>query len=304
MGGFPTQRSLEFFLAGHQNCRIPGPARSELAGDFAAGDAFRRVDDFENGEAAAVPDIEGFAGNAVDGLERAEVGIGNVKDVYVIADASAVGGGIVRAENIDVRQISGGGVQDARDEMRLDTMMLAELLRGAGGIEITKHGILQTGIGAIVRENLFEYELGFAVRIDGRFGMVLGNGDDFRFAIGGGGGRKDEFLHAVAGDGVQQIHAAGYVGSVEDAGFADGLGDEGFRGEVHHRVNLVLGEDVVKLRTIGEVQLEKGCARRHGGAMAFDEAVHGDDAHAAREQDFGADAADVSRGSGNKNIHR
>src|SRR5882724_9688397 len=304
MGGFPTQRSLEFFLAGHQNCRIPGPARSELAGDFAAGDAFRRVDDFENGEAAAVPDIEGFAGNAVDGLERAEVGIGNVKDVYVIADASAVGGGIVRAENIDVRQISGGGVQDARDEMRLDTMMLAELLRGAGGIEIAKHGILQAGIGAIVRENLFEYEFGFAVGIDGRFRMVFGNGDDLGFTVSGGGGRKDEFLHTVAGDGVQQVHAAGYVGGVEDAGFADGLGNEGFRGEVHHGINLVLGEDIVKLGAIGQVSLDKNCARRNRGAMAFDEAVHGDDAHAAREQYFGADAADISGCSRNKNVHR
>ena len=203
-----------------------------------------------------------------------------------------------------MRQIASGSVQDAGDEMRLDAMILAELLRGTGGIEIAEHGVLQAGIGAIVRENLFEYELGFAVRIDGGFAMVLGNGDDFRFAVGGGGGGKDEFLHAVACDRVQQVHAAGYVGSVKDAGLADGFGDQSFGGEVHHGVNLVLGEDIVKLRTIREVHLEKGCARRHGGAMAFDEAVHGDNAHAAREQDFGADAADVSRRSSNKNIHR
>src|SRR6266446_3424405 len=304
MGSFPAERFLEFFLAGYQNGGIAGAARAELAGNLAAGDALGDVNHFENGIAAAVADVEGFAGNAIDGFERADVGIRNVEDVDVIADASAVGRGIVRAENIDVRQIASGGVQEARDEMRLDAMMLAELLRGAGGIEITKHGVLQAGIGAIVRENLFEHQLGFAVRIDGGFAMVLGNGDDFRFAIGGGGGRKDEFLHAVAGDGVQQVHAAGYVGSVEDAGFADGLGDQSFGGEMHDGVNLVLGEDVVKLKTIREVRLNKSRSRRHGGAMAFDEAVHGDDAHAAREQYFGADAADVSRRSSNKNIHR
>src|SRR5712664_2554004 len=145
MGGFPAERALEFFLAGNQNCRITGPSWAELTGNFATGDAFGDVDDFENGEAAAVADVEGFAGNAVDGFERADVGIRDVEDVDVIANASTVRGGIVRAENIYVRQIAGGGVQDARDEMRLDTMMLAELLRGAGSIEITKDGILQAG---------------------------------------------------------------------------------------------------------------------------------------------------------------
>src|SRR6267143_4812708 len=269
MGGFPAERALEFFLAGNQNCRITGPAWAELTGNFATGDAFGDVDDFENGEAAAVADVEGFAGNAVDGFERADVGIRDVEDMDVIANASPVRGGIVRPENINVRQIAGGGVQNARDEMRLDTMMLAELLRGTGGIEITKHGILQAGIGAIVRENLFEHKLGLPIRIDGRFAMVFGNGNDFRFAVSGGGGREDEFLHAVAYDGVQQVHAAGYVGGVEDAGFADGLGNESFRGEVHDGIHFVLGKNIIKLGAIGEVGLEKNCAQRNRGAMAF-----------------------------------
>src|SRR6266446_5929572 len=303
MGSFPAERFLEFFLAGYQNGGIAGAARAELAGNLAAGDAIGGVNHFENGIAAAVADVEGFAGNAIDGFERADVGIRNVQDVDIITDASAVRGGIVRAENIDVRQIASGGVQDAGDEMRLDAMILAELLRGTGSIEIAEHGVLQAGIGAIVRENLFEHQLGFAVGIDGGFAMVLGNGDDFRFAIGGGGGRKDEFLHAVAGDGVQQVHAAGYVGGVEDAGLADGLGDQSFGGEMHHGVNLVLGEKIIKLGAIGEVGLDKNCVRGHGGTMAFNEAVHGDNAHAAREQYFGADAADVSGCSSNKNIH-
>src|SRR5882672_4087828 len=136
MGGFPAERFLEFFLASDEHGGITRTTWAELAGNFAAGDALRRADHFENGEAAAVADVERFAGNAVDRFERANVGIRDVEDVDVIANASAVGGGIVRAENIDVRQIAGGGVQDARDEVRLDAMMLAELLRRAGDIEI------------------------------------------------------------------------------------------------------------------------------------------------------------------------
>ena len=101
MRGFPAEGLLEFFLAGDKDGGITGAARTEFARNLAAGDAFRGVDDFENGEAAAVAYVEGFTGDAIDGFERAEVGIRNVEDVDVIADASAVGRGIVRAENIE-----------------------------------------------------------------------------------------------------------------------------------------------------------------------------------------------------------
>src|SRR5258707_96493 len=108
---------LSFSLLATVHGGITRTTWTELAGNFAAGDALRRADHFENGEAAAVADVEGFAGDTVDRFERADVGIRDVEDVDVIANASAVGGGIVRAENIDVRQIAGGGVQDARDEV-------------------------------------------------------------------------------------------------------------------------------------------------------------------------------------------
>src|SRR2546426_768099 len=98
MRGFPSEVTLEFLLASDQDSRITGTARTQFAMDFAAGDALRRIDDFQDGEAAAVADIEGFAGNAVDFLESADMGIGNIEHVDVIADAGSVGSGIIRAE--------------------------------------------------------------------------------------------------------------------------------------------------------------------------------------------------------------
>src|SRR5256886_16704843 len=106
MRGFPSEVTLEFFLASDQDSRIPGTARTQFARDLAAGDALRRIDDFQDGEAAAVADIEGFAGNAVDFLESADMGIGNIEHVDVIADAGSVGSGIIRAEDIDMGQRS------------------------------------------------------------------------------------------------------------------------------------------------------------------------------------------------------
>jgi hypothetical protein len=107
----------------------------------------------------------------------------------------------------------------------------------------------------------------------------------------------------MAGGRVKEVHASGDVGGIEDAGFADGLGDEGFSGKVHDGIDLVLGEDGFKLRAICQVGQAKDCAGRDGGAVAFEQTIQSDDAHAAREQNFGADAADVACGSSNENIH-
>ena len=86
------------------------------------------VDHFENGKAAAVSDVEGFAGNAIDFFEGANMGIGNVENVDVISDASSIRGGIVRAKNIDLRKKAAGSVEYARDEVSFHAMMFAKFL--------------------------------------------------------------------------------------------------------------------------------------------------------------------------------
>jgi len=72
---------------------------------------------------------------------------------------------------------------------------------------------------------------------------------------------------------------------------------------VHNGVNFVPGEDGFKLRAIREINLAKDRAERDGGTMALQQAVQRDDGHAARDQDFRADTADVTRSTGNENIH-
>jgi hypothetical protein len=57
-------------------------------------------------------DVEGVAGDALDILESAEMGVGDVEDVNVIADAGAVWSGIVVAKNADVRLIGPDGFEE------------------------------------------------------------------------------------------------------------------------------------------------------------------------------------------------
>jgi hypothetical protein len=303
MGSLPAENALEFFLAGDKDGGITGTARTQFARDLATGDALRRIDNFQDREAAAVSNVEGFAGDAVDFLKRADVGIGDIEHVDVIADTGSVRCGVIRAEDIDVRQATGGGIEYPRNEMSFHAMMLAAFLGGSSSIEIAEGHIFESGVELVIRQNLFEHELGFSIGVDRRFPMGFGNGNDFGFAVSSSSGRKNEFLYAVAGDGIEQVHAAGYVSGIENAGFANRFGDQSLGGEVHHGINLVLREDTFKSRAIRKIYLAKDGSWRHGGTMALEQTIQCDDGHAARNQDLRTDAADVTRRSGNENIH-
>jgi hypothetical protein len=296
--GFPAERAVKFFFAGDQDGGIAGAAGRDFAGNFAAGDFLGGVDNFEDGETAAVAYVEGFAGNSFDGFEGAEVGVGDVEDVNVIADAGAVGSEVVRAENFDVRNNALSRVENFGNEMGFDAMVLAAFCGSARGVEIAKCGVMETGVGAVVGEDFFEAEFGFAVGIDWILGMVFGDRNGVRFAIGGGSGRENKFFDAVASDGVEEIYAGGDISSVEGAGLTDGFGDQRFAGKMHDRIYFVLGKDFFDLRANAEVCTAENRFGWDGSGVPLLEIIERDDLEAAGEEDFRTDATDVARCSG------
>src|SRR5260370_36996618 len=227
MGGFPAEGTLEFFLAGDQHSGSSGTARTQFARDLPASDALGHIDDFQDREAAAVADVEGFAGNAVDFLKRADVGIGDIEHVNVVTDAGSVRCGVVLAEDIDMGQLTAGGIENTGNDVSFHAMMLAAFDGGSGSVEIAEGHIVESGVELVIRQNLFEYELGFSVGVDRRLAMVFGDGNDFGFAVSGGSGGKNEFLYAVAGDGIKQNHPPRHARGVEKTGITDGIGDHG-----------------------------------------------------------------------------
>lgn len=298
----PAEHAVKLVLAGDQDGGIAGAARREFARNFAAGDFFGGVEDFENGKAAAVADVEGLAGDGFDGIESTDVGIGDVENVDVIADASAIGRGVIGTEDFEMRNGAEGGVENFWNEVGLDAMGFAALDGSAGGVEIAKSGVVEAGVCAIVGKDFLEAELGFAVGIDGILGVVFGDGNGVRLAVGGGGGREDEFFHAMAGDGVEEIDAGGDVGGVESAGFADGFGDERLTGKMHDGFDLVLGKDFFDLRADAEIDFAEDGAGRDGGGVAFLKIIEGENLITAGEENFGTDAADIACGSGDENV--
>src|SRR6267154_4770646 len=138
--------------------------------------------------------------------------------------------------------------------------------RGAGYVEIAESDVIESSILAIVGEDIFKGELGFAVGIDGGLGMVLGDGDDVGLAVNGTGGSEDEVADAVAEHRVEKENAAGNVGNVERAGSFHGLLDEGFAGEMHYGVDGMALEDFIESGGVAEIGLVKRDLRGDGGA--------------------------------------
>src|SRR5712671_7162877 len=137
-------------------------------------------------------------------MQGAEMGFRDIQNMYVIANGGAVWRGVIAAEDGDVRSAALDGLQDQGNEMGFWAAGFSAMGRGAGYVEIAEGNEVESSIFAIVGEDVFKGELGFAVGIDGGLGMVLRDGDDVGLAVNGTGGGEEH--------GVEKENAAGYVG--------------------------------------------------------------------------------------------
>jgi len=80
--------------------------------------------------------------------EGADVGIGQVHYVDVIANGRAIRSGIIISEDGDFGRFFCSCTQDARDQMGFRIVVLAAFFGGAGGVEIAQRNELQ-GVGDV-----------------------------------------------------------------------------------------------------------------------------------------------------------
>ncbi len=59
----PAEHAVKFVFAGDEDGGIAWAAGRELARNFVACDFLGSAEDFEDGKAAAIADVEGFTGN-------------------------------------------------------------------------------------------------------------------------------------------------------------------------------------------------------------------------------------------------
>ena len=108
----------------------------------------------------------------------------------------------------------------------------------------------------------------------------------------------------MANHGVEEIYAAGNIGSIKSTGLANGFCDQSLSGEVHDRIDFVFGKNIFDLGAHGQIGMTENRVFGNGGAMSFLQIVEGKDTDATVEQDFGTDAAYVASRSSDQNVLR
>ena len=157
-----------FVAGGDEAGGVAGATGLFDGGDGFPGDFFAGGDDFADAGAAAGPEvIEG----AFFGFEGEDMGLGEVEDVDVVADAGAVWGGVIGAEDVNGILLAEGDFEDIGDEMGFDAMIFAEFFGGSCGVEVAEGGEAEGMDFVIPAEDFFEEEFGFAVGIDGFLGV-------------------------------------------------------------------------------------------------------------------------------------
>src|SRR6266436_6163674 len=89
----------------------------------------------------------------------------------VIADAGAIGSGIVGAKDGDVFALSEGDLQREGNQVRLRHMVLAQIAGRSRGVEIAQTGISQTVDAVKPGEHLLYEQLRFSVGVRGAQGV-------------------------------------------------------------------------------------------------------------------------------------
>src|ERR1039458_5105668 len=115
--GLPPQLIYRTVRGGHQSGRVAGPARLLDGRDGFARHRLASADNLTDRVAITVAEVvEAALGRG----EAEEMRLGQVEDVNVIADAGAVGRGIIGAVNFAVRLLAEGHLQNVRGERGRD----------------------------------------------------------------------------------------------------------------------------------------------------------------------------------------
>src|SRR5580692_1218791 len=125
MLGRPPEFVANLGGAGDQHGSITG-ATGGLAGlDSAAGHAPRGFDDLAHAESAAAAQVVDQRSTLAESIKSEHVRLSQVADVNVIANAGAVGRGVVGTEDGDGFSLSGCSFQNEGNQMRFGMVALA-----------------------------------------------------------------------------------------------------------------------------------------------------------------------------------
>jgi len=259
----------------------------------------------ENRGADTAAQVEGHGHATADQiLQSLDVRLRQVGHMNVVPDGRAIGGGVVRAEDVHVGPQPERRLDGERDQVRFGVVILADLTVriGAGGVEIAQCGPLQPVSFLVPAQHPLHEELRFAIRIDGRLRMILGDGDTHRLAVSGAGGRKNDPRNPLVQHGAQQVQRVRDVVLKVLARGPHGLPYVSVRRKMNHGFDAPGGERSGDGAAIGQIAADEG-APSDSPLMALAEVVEDHGLEARPGKGLGRMAADVPRAAGHQHPH-
>ena len=169
------------------------------------------------------------------------MGVGQIGDVNIVADAGAVGGGIVVAIDADRRATPQSYIEHERNQMgfRVVGFAAGDAIGAFGSpsdIEVAQRGVAQAVDSIEPPQHVLDQELGLSISIGGAEARIFLDGDRLRFAVNGGCGRKDKAARSMGQNRLEKGEGGGGVVAKKVLGMKHGLAglDEG--GEVKNGV--------------------------------------------------------------------
>ena len=297
--------ALDFFGAGDQDGRVTEAARGFNNLNREAGDMPRGVNHLAYAEAAPVAEIVDKALGrrvATQPVKSQEMCGGQVADVNVVANACAIGSGVIRSEDGDAFAHALGGLKDDGNQVGFGVVVFPEIAGGPGGIEIAQAGVTETVDAMKPVEHALDEQLRFAVSVGGLERIALLDGDVLRVAIQRRGGGKNEARNAEFENGFEQGESV--AGIVAEIFFGGGHGFAGFDGssQMHDAVERVLAHQIAEEGTVAEIAGDRACAAGQRVAIAFAEIVENGDVMAGVDKSCCDNAADVTGATGDQDL--
>ena len=118
--------------------------------------------------------------------------LGQIRDVHVVSNASAIGRRIVRPMDNHITAESGRSLQNQGDQVRLRNVIFSvrSIGIGPGSVEVAEGQVPESIRGTEPGHGSLEGELRFTIGVDGVLGMILSNRFGLRHTVGSTGGRK------------------------------------------------------------------------------------------------------------------
>ena len=233
----------------------PGRRGATWAGHLAGG-----LDHLPDGEPHPVAQVEHIALPAgQQGIQRQNMGLGQVAHMDVIPHAGAVLGGIVVPKDHNLLPPPRRHLEDQGDQVGFRIVRLADGPGrvGAAGVKIPQRHIPQAVGPGRPSDHLLHGPLGLPVAVGGRKGVPLQDGHPLRFPIDRRRGGKQQLVHTVGGHLLQEGKGPAQVVVVVLKGMIHRLPHLGAGGEVDHPLHLFLVEDPGKGRPVPDIRLVK-----------------------------------------------